>query len=288
MLTTRQKIALARAVQTPVLVARNLASLGPATTVQRRGVAWTLDLREGIDFSIWLLGAFELATMRAYQRIVRRGDIVLDIGANIGAHTLHLAQAVGAAGKVWAIEPTDYAMAKLKANIALNPGLAARIVCCQLMLVDRTEGYEVPPLHSSWPLTGEADLHARHRGRLMSTKNASAVTLNSFVRESGIERIDFIKLDIDGHECSMLRGARTALAALRPAILLELSPHQLDETGGSIEELVDLLAATGYGLQDLASHAPLPMSGAAIRGLIPYGASRNAIARPQPGAPLAC
>ena len=83
--------------------------------------------------------------MQTYQRIVRRGDIVLDIGANIGAHTLHLAQAVGAAGKVWAIEPTDYAMAKLKANIALNPGLAARIVCCQLMLVDRTEGYEVPP-----------------------------------------------------------------------------------------------------------------------------------------------
>ncbi len=100
--------------------------------MRRRGVAWTLDLREGIDFSIWLLGAFELSTVRAYQRILRPGAIVLDIGANIGAHTLHLARAVGTEGKVWAIEPTDYAMGKLKTNIALNPELAPRIVGCQL------------------------------------------------------------------------------------------------------------------------------------------------------------
>ena len=122
MLTTMQKIALARAVQKPVVAARSLASLGAITTVRRRRVSWTLDLREGIDFSIWLLGAFELATVRAYERLVRPGDTVLDIGANIGAHTLHLARAVGAQGKVYAIEPTDYAIGKLKANIALKPG----------------------------------------------------------------------------------------------------------------------------------------------------------------------
>src|SRR5580692_10186007 len=123
MLTTTQKIALARAVQMPVVAARSLARLGAVTTVRRRRVNWALDLREGIDFSIWLLGAFELATVRAYERLVRRGDTVLDIGANIGAHTLHLARAVGAEGKVWAIEPTDYAIGKLRDNMALNPGL---------------------------------------------------------------------------------------------------------------------------------------------------------------------
>jgi FkbM family methyltransferase len=282
MLTTRHKIALARAVQTPVVAARRLATLGPVTTVRRRGVTWTLDLREGIDFSIWLLGAFELATVRAYRRIVRPGDIVLDIGANIGAHTLHLAHAVGAEGEVWAIEPTDYAIDKLRTNIALNPELAARVVCCQLMLVDRADGYRVPPLHSSWPLTGEADLHERHGGRLMSTEHARAMTLDSFVHEFGIERVDFIKLDIDGHECAMLRGAHAMLASLRPVILLELSPHQLDEAGGGIEELVDLLAAAGYTLHNIASRAPLPMNGAVLRSLIPHGAGHNAVAQSEP------
>jgi FkbM family methyltransferase len=184
---------------------------------------------------------------------------------------------------VWAIEPTDYAIGKLRANIALNPELAARITCCQLMLVDSAGGGgDVPPLYSSWPLTGEADLHASHGGRLMSTRNARAATLDTFVRESGIERIDFIKLDIDGHECSMLRGALETLKTLRPNILLELSPHQLDEGGGSIEELVDLLAASGYMLQNLSARGPLPMSGAELRARIPQGAGHNALARPVP------
>jgi FkbM family methyltransferase len=288
MLTTRQKITLARTVQTPVIAARSLATLGPVTTVRRRRVNWTLDLREGIDFSIWLLGAFELATVRAYERIVRPGDVVLDIGANIGAHALHLARAVGAGGKVWAIEPTDYAIGKLRANIALNPNLGSRIICCQLMLVERAEGYAVPPLHSSWPLIGESDLHKQHGGRLMSAKNARAVTLDTFISEFAIERVDFIKLDIDGHECGMLRGARETLKTLRPVILLELSPHQLDEGGGSIEELIDLLAAAGYTLYNVASRALLPMIGANLRSLIPHGASCNAIARPQPGAEPFC
>jgi FkbM family methyltransferase len=279
MLTTMQKIALARAVQKPVVAARSLASLGAITTVRRRRVSWTLDLREGIDFSIWLLGAFELATVRAYERLVRPGDTVLDIGANIGAHTLHLARAVGAQGKVYAIEPTDYAIGKLKANIALNPELAGRIACCQLMLADRAQAFELPPLHASWPLTGDADLHKAHGGRLMPAKNARAVTLDSFVREFGIERVGFIKLDIDGHECGMLRGAQETLKTLCPVILLELSPHQLDENGCSIEELVDLLAAAGYALQNLAG-AALPMSGAALRSIIPHGAGHNAVARP--------
>jgi FkbM family methyltransferase len=282
MLTTRQKIALARMVQTPVIAARSLATLGPVTTVRRRRVNWTLDLREGIDFSIWLLGAFELTTVRAYERIVQPGDVVLDIGANIGAHALHLARAVGAGGKVWAIEPTDYAIGKLRTNIALNPDLAGRIICCQVMLVDQADDNPVPPLHSSWPLIGDSNLHKQHGGRLMPAKNARAVTLDTLIREYGIERVDFIKLDIDGHECNMLRGARETLNSRRPVILLELSPHQLDECGGSIEELIDLLAAAGYALHNVASRAQPPMNGAKLRSLIPHGASCNAIARPQP------
>ncbi|HUI96053.1 MAG TPA: FkbM family methyltransferase [Xanthobacteraceae bacterium] len=278
MLTTRQKIALARMAQRPVVAARRLAALGPVARVRRRGVNWSLDLREGIDFSIWLLGAFELATVQAYERLVAPGSIVLDIGANVGAHTLHLARAVGARGKVWAIEPTDYAIGKLRTNIALNPELSDRIACCQVMLVETDDRVAVPPLHSSWPLTGERDLHERHGGRLMPADNARALTLDSLLRELGIGPIDFIKLDIDGHECEMLRGAQGTLRASHPTIVLELSPHQLDENGGSIEGLIDLLASAGYGLQDLASRAPLPMNGTALRALIPHGASRNAIA----------
>src|SRR5215469_4528356 len=109
MLTTRRKIALARTAQRAVMFGRRAFRKGPQTNVRRRGLAWDLDLREGIDFAIWLLGAFESTTIGAYTRLIRPGDVVFDVGANVGAHTLHLARAVGRTGRVHAFEPTEWA-----------------------------------------------------------------------------------------------------------------------------------------------------------------------------------
>ena len=95
MLTTRTKIALARLIQRPLMMARRMFGQGHETIVRRRGVRWQLDLREGIDLSIYLLRAFEPSTLKAFERLVKPGMTVLDIGANIGAHTLHLARLVG-------------------------------------------------------------------------------------------------------------------------------------------------------------------------------------------------
>src|ERR1035437_9981543 len=204
MLKTKQKLALANLVQTGVMGIRRMFGRGPNAHVKRGHVEWDLDLREGIDFSIWLLGSFEPETVRCYKRIVKAGDVVLDIGANIGAHTLFLAQAVGTNGKVYAFEPTDYAYAKLSKNRSLNPGLADRIHCFQCMLVDpETAGKPTPGLYSSWPLKADAGLHELHQGRLMTTAGAQARTLDSVILSLGLDRVDCIKLDIDGFECGM-------------------------------------------------------------------------------------
>ena len=71
---------------------RTLAGKGDVGVFRRGGIVWELDLREGIDFAIYLQGGFEAATLREYGRIVRSGFVALDIGANIGSHTLPLAQ----------------------------------------------------------------------------------------------------------------------------------------------------------------------------------------------------
>jgi len=277
MLTTRRKIALARTVQKAVMAGRGAWCKGPRARVQRRGVAWDLDLREGIDFAIWLMGTFEPATVAACARLVRPGDIVFDIGANIGAHTLHLARAVGATGRVHAFEPTDWAREKLAANLALNPDLAARVVIVPAMLV-AMRGAAPPPLYASWPLDSAVAAHPLHGGRKMPATGANAVTLDDYVASAGLTRLDFIKLDIDGFEGGALRGARATLARFRPRMVLELSPHQLAEQGDSIEDLTALLDAMSYRLATLSGRA-LPRDGAALRSLIMPGASLNALAR---------
>jgi FkbM family methyltransferase len=281
MLTTKQKLALARIAQRSVMAARSVVGLGPCAEVTRRHARWLLDLREGIDFSIWLMGAFEVSTVRAYEKLIKSGHTVLDIGANVGAHTIHFCRAVLPAGKVYAFEPTDYAFSKLQANVAANSHLARCVECCQVMLTDKSHRTDTPALYSSWPLDNATDTHALHGGRLMSTTNATSTTLDEFLTKARIDRVDLIKIDVDGNECSMLRGALVSLARLRPILLMELSPHQLEESGSSIEELLAILQTAGYCLEDLHKGKSLPMSGQELRSLIPHGGSRNAIARPK-------
>src|SRR5882757_5145962 len=201
-LNTQQKIKMATIAYEVVSGIRRLLGKSDQAVIRRNGITWELDLQEGIDFSIYLLGGFELATLRMYKSILEAGDIVLDIGANIGAHTLPFAKLVGEHGRVYAFEPTQYAFEKLGRNVRANPAFSSSIELVHAMLVSENRDAIVPEIYSSWPLHREAGLHERHLGKLMSTSDAAAITLDEFVDQKRIECVNFIKLDVDGNEAS--------------------------------------------------------------------------------------
>src|SRR2546429_242397 len=125
-LTTKTKIALASMAYRVIAAGRAVLGRDDHVITERGGLKWDLDLREGIDFSIYLLGAFERSTVVTLQKLAISGGVIFDIGANIGAHTLGLARSAGAKGRVFAIEPSDFAFTKLKRNLALNPELESQ------------------------------------------------------------------------------------------------------------------------------------------------------------------
>lgn len=278
MLTTNQKIALARLASGFVTACRKVAGKPPSGEFVRDGIRWKLDLREGIDFSLFLLGQFEPATVRAYKALVRPGQVVLDIGANVGAHTLPLARLVGRAGRVYAFEPTAFAYRKLLDNLALNPELAPQVLAQQVMLVADESAPLQAAVYSSWPLENTGVVHPKHRGRLMDTTGARPLTLDCVLEEIRPDRIDLIKLDVDGNELPVLRGGSNALAKYRPAIAMELAPYIHEEQGHSFEELIRLLASLGYVFRELGSNRALPEAPDELRAMVPDGAGINILA----------
>lgn len=280
-LNTARKILLARAAYQAVMLGRRLIGQGPELDTRRGGIRWHLDLREGIDFSIFLLGGFEPRTLRFYRQVVKPGDTVLDIGANVGAHTLPLAEIVGDAGQVVAFEPTAFAYRKLLTNIRLNPALAPRILARQVMLVADATQPLAPEIFSSWPLTGEQGLHEQHKGKLMSTSGAACLSLDQALVESGISRVDFVKLDVDGHEHEVISGGMKMLERFRPRLMMELAPYLFPEEIGAFERLVDCLGSLDYMLAEVDSGKALVMDASRLRSLIPHGASVNVIASPK-------
>jgi SAM-dependent methyltransferase len=169
MLSTRQKMAIARVLNAAIVGARTAAGRTPRVSVRRgQVVTWDLDLNEGIDLAIYL-GLYQRIPRRA-ARWIRPGALVLDIGANIGAHSLPLAREVGTDGLVVAIEPSDYAFARLKANAVANPELLPRLVLIQAALsagAAAPANEETVRFYSRWPLRGGgADRHPKHSAPL--------------------------------------------------------------------------------------------------------------------------
>ncbi len=278
MLSTSNKILIARYLSRAVLFVRGCVGLPATIVAQRRGINWSLDLRDGVDFAIYLLGGFEVRTLDRYKELVGDGDIVLDIGANVGSHTLPLAQLVGGTGKVISFEPTAHAFAKQKTNISLNSTLAQRIDAHQMMLMASASEAMPEAVYSSWPLEVAEDLHSEHHGRLMSTQGARLGTLDETLRDLGVDKVDFIKLDVDGNELEVLLGAAATLEQSKPSIMLELAPYVYAENPGNFDRLLKLLWDGGYEIADVASGRKLPENAAKVRAMIAEGGGMNVLA----------
>ena len=280
MLTTLTKLKLARAAYRIVSRARRMVGRSDITVVKRGGALFELDLGEGIDFAIYLLGAFERSTQQTLQQLVRPDHVVFDVGANIGAHTLAIARAVGPAGRVFAFEPTEFAYQKLCRNVSLNPGLQSRVHARQVMFAAHRSDQLEEEIYARWPLLPKRAVHPKHQGQMVSTLGAAVDTIDSFFEREQLLRLDLVKLDVDGHELPVLEGARDTLRRLRPVLVLELCPYIHAEFGHRFSNLIDLLSESRYRLFDASGSRSLPLDARALSALIPTRGSINAVAQP--------
>jgi FkbM family methyltransferase len=276
---TANKIALARLAYRAIHLARAMAGYSDRCIVKRDGVIYDLDLSQGVDFAIYL-GMFERDTRNALKWLVKPSSVVLDIGANIGIHTMLLADLVGPSGRVLSFEPTDYAIQKLRRNLDLNSELAERVTLFHCFLAAKDGGDVPDTIYSSWPLTGSEGLHDKHLGLAMPTNAVPARSIDGILAELGVPSVQLVKMDVDGFESEVLRGATALLRDSRPIFIMELSPYVLDERGSSLEELLSFLVPSGYRFFHERSGLQLPSGAAELRRLVRDGESMNVVARP--------
>ena len=202
------------------------------------GVTFELDLREVIDASLFYSGTFEAEAERTITAMLKPGMTAVDIGANFGYHTFRMARAVGSDGKVIAIEPTEWAFAKLQRNIARNGFKNIRLV--KVALGDRDQGPTEVRLQSSYRLDGTD---------LSTNEIVPMYTVDTAMTMNDVDRVDFVKMDVDGLEGKVIRGARETLTKHRPMLFFEVTPSAMRANGDDPVELVNTLTSLGYSLQ---------------------------------------
>lgn len=271
-MNTNVKIAIARSLSHVARLVKG--SSKDQLVCKRSGLNWEIDLLEGIDLSIFLFGKFERKTLNVIEALLKPNSIVIDIGANVGALSLPIAQMLGDEGKVVSVEPTDWAFAKLNRNFGLNPSLKKRSITVNAK-IGCDESILPKSFFSSWNLESKEGVHESHKGSLHSAADASFYTLENLVTSLSLPKVDLIKLDVDGYETQILKGGASVFRKFKPALIVEICPYVLRETGTSTSELISILAEYGYSKIEDMSGKKIPFDANHLESIIPERGGTN-------------
>jgi FkbM family methyltransferase len=179
--------------------------------------------------------------IRLLKRLWRTGQVFFDVGANVGVFSLMAARRLGGSGHVHAFEPVGPTYERVLRNLALNG--FGNVKANELGLSTR-EGAATMYVPSHRNL-GMATPHAPHEaaGR---PEGIGLTTLDRYMAEHSLDRIDLIKIDVEGHALEVLRGSRVTLETLRPIIVCGLSEAHLTRAGANQEALIRYLTDLSY------------------------------------------
>jgi FkbM family methyltransferase len=179
--------------------------------------------------------------MHLSRAIIRPGDTLLDVGANVGLWVLGAARRAGGKARVVAFEPVPGILLRLRRNLALN-GLSS-VVCEQLALSDRAGSGRF--FAATGSNSGMGSL-AAHDGADHAI-DAQITTLDSYCDAVGIDCISVVKVDVEGAERLVFEGGRHRLARDDgPAIMFEVNEGLAALFGNSTVSVKQLLAECGY------------------------------------------
>ncbi|MDP3197835.1 FkbM family methyltransferase [Tabrizicola sp.] len=201
----------------------------------RFGRMFTLQGDTVIGRALRLYGEFAGDEVDSILALTRAGDHVLDLGANIGFHTLALARTVGPQGRVTAIEPQRYCFQLLCANVTLNQ--VTHVHCLRAAVGDQ-------PGTCAVPVNDPATRHNAGATEVSLTPGSGEtdtvplITVDSLA----LPRCDLIKVDTEGFEDRVVAGGLGTLARFRPVLYIEVHDRE------NLQRLVGQLRPLGYGL----------------------------------------
>jgi FkbM family methyltransferase len=199
------------------------------------GVSFELDLTQALHRAVYL-NLFSLELRRVVLPLLGPGDLFVDVGANFGFWALAAAHR---GCRVIAVEPVPATRALLAANAARN-GLSDRVQIFAGAVSDSVGSLSVAVPGGE---SGQASVHPDAAAELEGF-TVEATTLDNLL---GKQRVRFLKIDVEGHEPAVLRGATRALRSGQiEFVLLELATAVMDRSGASAASLIDALEAHGY------------------------------------------
>jgi FkbM family methyltransferase len=199
-----------------------------------------------VDWHVLFFGTYEPGVRRVFRKVLPLGGVALDIGANVGWHTLLMASLVGASGRVLAVEANPFLRQRLYDHLSLN---RFRQVDVMPYAVADTEGameFYAPALND--PNSGNGHVVETGPAFPGGTIPVEARRLDAIISASGVGRLDLIKIDVEGFEWQVFQGGAKTIARFRPHIIFEYDGKSGSRGGGTPELISEFFRAQRYQL----------------------------------------
>lgn len=203
----------------------------------------TMFLDPNDDLSLSINGEFEPMETSIVKKMVKKGDYVIDIGANIGYYTLIMAKLVGETGKVFAFEPDPNNFELLKKNVEYN-GYK------NVVLFNQAVSNENGTLKLYYTQNGSIS-RTFDAGDGRRSMDIQAVRLDDVIKE----KVDFIKIDIEGFEIMAMKGAYNILNTYHPTVISEFTPRDIAKLGFKAKDYLRMYELLGYDIYDADEEA---------------------------------
>jgi len=180
-------------------------------------------LRNHIDFLTFFFGAYERGIINYLDKNVLSKDmVVFDVGANIGHHSLFFSSH---AKQVYSFEPYAKVRRLLEEKVATNRISNVEVVPFGLSNQAQTLEYFEPAEHNSGTGSFQPEYYSKNQRTGIQLE---LITGDGFVNQKSIEKIDFIKIDVEGFEHFVLEGMKTSLQKFRPIVMMEFGKQTQD------------------------------------------------------------
>ncbi len=206
--------------------------------LQNDGLVCLINTKDLIGWKIFFFGEYEADTNNILAKYVKPDDIVIEAGANMGSETLLIAHIL-TKGHVYAFEPNPYTFERLKINASINDLKNVSAYDYALGEQDTNIQFNIYP---------KDFCNSGMSSKYMETSNTRKIDvvqkkLDTFLKENNINKVDFIKMDIQGAEMDMIAGAAETIARHKPTIFTEAC-----EPYNDTKALYETLKKAGYNV----------------------------------------
>lgn len=206
------------------------------------GAQMLCDLRDHVQRQIWFNGAYEPVEAYLFSQLLQPGMTVLDVGANVGQYTLLASTAVGPTGRVHSFEPVPATFARLRQHVELNQLTNVTLNQAALWMEETTLDLGLAEDQADNVGSYSIGDSGVDQGKIA----ALAIRLRDYAQDHDLDRLDLVKMDIEGAELFALHGGRPLFDRFHPVILLEVNRAALRKLDTEPETLWRFIEDLGY------------------------------------------